>query len=326
MTDTAAVRSSLQENVERAITRLKSLHDESGVVAVVGCGAAAIPALRDLLFTREPSGLFQVRCRAVEALTALRAHEVLSEFVRSDRVGADPVERLGDDAVINAAVRSFARLRRDNYTFYLLLRLAKRVSLSGVIEALGSFDRPEAIPLLIDALEDDASRPAAEAALRRIGLAARPALIATANFRTPTAELESESSLRRRRGALRLLKEIGVPRKTWPQLRALVRDRDTRISAVVSDICLAVAPARERRDAVHRLIEMLAHDDWMLRDQIEQCLVAHFDTASVAIAGYLKENALQDQADRVRRQIERSLRRIQRQANGLSSSHNPFIS
>jgi hypothetical protein len=314
MTETAAVRSSLQTDVERAITRLKSLHDESGVVAVVGCGAAAIPALRDLLFTREPSGLFQVRCRAVDALTALRAHEVLSEFVRSDRVGADPVERLGDDAVINAAARSLARLRRDNDTFYLLLRLAKRVSLSGVIEALGSFDWPEAIPLLIDALEDDASRPAAEAALKRMGLAARPALIATANFRTPTAELESESSLRRRRSALRLVKEIGIPRKTWPQLRGLVEDIDARISTIASDICLVVAPRQERRGAVHRLIEMLAHDDWMLLDQIEQCLLAHFESARDIIAAYL---ASQNGADLAKRQIERSLRRVQDRANQL---------
>lgn len=176
-----------------------SFHDDAevGVVEIVRCGEAAIPTLRDLLFSREPSGLFQSRCRAVEALAALGAHSVLIEFLSTDRVARDLVERLGDDAVINATALALARSRVGG-VFDLLLHLAKRASLTGVIGALGSFDRREAIPLLIDPLEDDASRPTAEAALKRMGSAARPALIATAIVRVPTAELESESSLRRR--------------------------------------------------------------------------------------------------------------------------------
>ena len=308
--------SNFAPNVERAINKLLSFQEDAdlGVIQVVRCGEAAIPALREILFKREPSGLFQARCRAVEALAALGAYNILVEFLKTDRVADDPVERLGDDAVINATAVAAARLR-DEDVFKLLLRLAKQPSLTGVIRALGSFNRPEAIPLLVDALEDDASRRTAEAALKKIGSAARPALITTANFRRPTDALESEFSLRRRRSALRLSKAIGISRRTWPQLRALMRDLDARVSIIACDICLLAAPAREKRNAVRRLIEMLAHDVWMLCDEIERCLVAHFDSAREIIAEYLEKIGHDESAAGC--QIARSLRRVQDRANQL---------
>ena len=165
------------DSIERAIAKLKSFHDgDIAVLEVVACGDRAIPALRTLLFDREPSGLFEVRVRAVDALAKLGAHEVLVEFLSSPRDVTDPVERLGEDAVINAAARALAD-HSDQRVFELLLRLAHRPCLTGVISALGTSRRPEAIPLLVKALSEDASRNTAESALQRIGAAARPALI-----------------------------------------------------------------------------------------------------------------------------------------------------
>lgn len=202
------------QDVEQAINKLKSLHDgDVGVGETVACGKAAIPLLRSLLFAREPSGLFDARCRAVEALAALGGYEVLIGYLGAGHAASDPVERLGDDAVINAAARSLTGLREQR-VFLLLSRLAERPSLTGVIRALGSFGRPEAIPLLINALEDDASRPVAEAALRKMGASVREALIASAQLRLPSPERESESSARRRRSSLGLLDAIGIPKKS----------------------------------------------------------------------------------------------------------------
>ena len=163
--------------VQRAIGKLKSFHDgDIAVLEVVACGDRAIPALQTLLFDREPSGLFQVRVRAVDALAKFGAHEVLVEFLSTPHDVTDPVERLGEDAVINAAARALA-YHSDQRVFDLLLRLAHRPCLTGVIFALGNSLRPEAIPLLVEALSEDASRLTAEAVLKRIGAAARPALI-----------------------------------------------------------------------------------------------------------------------------------------------------
>ncbi len=266
---------SRQHDVDLAIGKLKSLHDgDVGVVEVVACGASAIPALRAMLFQREVSGLFDTRCRAVEALAALGAGDVLIEYLNVEHLAADPVERLGDDAVINAAARALAKTREER-AIPLLLRLARRPALSGVIAALGAFDRTEAIPVLIDALEDDASRQSAQSALKRMGRTARPALVASANCRLPTPDRESESSLRRRRSALALLAEIGLSRETWPEVRSLVRDKDARIAVLACKLCLAHAPTRERRAAIGRLNELLLSADWMLRQEIEACLAIH---------------------------------------------------
>lgn len=197
-------------DVDQAINKLRSFHDgDLGVIDVIACGTRAIPALRALLFEREPSGLFQTRCRAVDALAALNARDVLLEFLSAPHEAIDPVERLGDDAVVNATARAIARYREEQ-VFQLLMTLARHRPLPGVIAALGSFCRPESIPCLIDALAEDECRPAAEAALIRLGPSARLALMHDAAPPAPSPEGESTSRMRQRRSILGLLAKIGV--------------------------------------------------------------------------------------------------------------------
>ncbi len=96
--------SNLAQSVERAISKLKLLCDDGdlGVAEAVACGNAAIPALRELLFQGAPSGVFQPRCRAIEALASLNAHSVLIEYLNilvliegmDGGRRADPAERL----------------------------------------------------------------------------------------------------------------------------------------------------------------------------------------------------------------------------------------
>jgi hypothetical protein len=270
------------DRVERAIEKLKSLHDgDRGLIEILACGRRAIPALRVLLFEREPSGLFQTRCLAVKALAALQAYDVLIEFLEASHEAADPVERLGDDAVINAAARAVAA--REPRVFDLLMRLAETRPLPGVIEALGAFSRTEAIPCLIEALAEDESRPKAEAALRKFGSFAHKALAVVACQPLPMLEPESQSRLRQRRSALELLIETGVQARTWPVLRNLMQDQDAKIAVLASKICLMCAEPEER-EAVYRLFSLLPSADFVLELAIEQCLVAHFNSARELIA------------------------------------------
>jgi PBS lyase HEAT-like repeat len=302
------------QKVERAIARLKSFHDgDIGLFDVIACGEQAIPALRTMLFERERSGLYQARCRAVAALAALGAHNVLIEFLEAERAIADPIERVGEDAVINAAAQALANVHEPR-VFELLLRLAHRPALTGAIGALGAFANVEAIPLLINALEEDASRLAAEAALRKLGRPACAALLRAVDTRVPSGERESESSVRRRRSALRLLLETDRSRDAWRALRHLVHDKDAKVAALACKICLARAPALERTDAVRCLIALLAQQDWVLREEIEDFLAAHFDRARQVIAQYLNETPPPGEDAATRKQTETVLRRVMARA------------
>jgi len=258
-------------DIERAIGKLKSFSEAGdGIVEAVACGSAAIPALRALLFERDPSGFFQVRHRVVDVLAALKAHDILIAFLSADRVARDPVERLGDDAVINHAAWAVARTR-DERAFAVLLRLAQRPCLSGVIGALGTFGRIEALPALVAALEEDGSRNIAQYMLRRMGQDALPALLVSANCRLPSPHRESVSSLRRRRTSLTLLAHIGLSPDSWPQIRGLMLDNDAAIVVRTCKLCLLYAPG-ERLNAIGHLTTLLPSADWMLRTEIERCL------------------------------------------------------
>jgi hypothetical protein len=212
------VTNEIADDVGRAINKLKSSHNgDLGIIDVIACGKRAIPALRDLLFERDRAGFFEVRCRAVDVLAAFRERDVLLEFLQAPHEVADPVERLGDDAVINAAARALAKYR-DEEVFQLLMALTRRRLLPGVVAALGSFGRCEAIPYLISAIAEDECRPAAELALTRFGQSARSALMRAASSAPPALEGESPSRLRQRQSARRLLAALLESNVRGPKL------------------------------------------------------------------------------------------------------------
>jgi HEAT repeat protein len=266
----AAGKSPRQVSVSNAIERLKSLHDGDRVFSeVVAFGIEAVPELRALLFKREPSGLYVARRRAVEALAALNSFDTLGEFLRLNREIEDPVERVGEEVVISAAARLIAQLHED-WVFNLLLDTAERYVLSGVLAGLGEFKRPGSIPLLIRALSEDDVRPTAEAVLRSFGRAARPHLIRAANPPKDRVQPESETNLRARRSAIRVLLDIGVTRRDWPLLRPLMQDEDLRIAILACMACAGVGTAADRLDAAARLALLRSRGDWLQRQQIDE--------------------------------------------------------
>jgi HEAT repeat protein len=317
------VTPSIAADVQQAIHKLKLLHADDLVVdEAIACGSRAIPALRELLFEREPSGLYQVRRRAVEALAALGAYDVLMDFLRVPCEADDPVERLGDEAVINAAALALTKLHEE-HVFQLLLSVARRRHLIGVIAALGTYQRPEAIPRLIGALEADDCRLVTEAALKKLGRPAQQALLEAATLRMPSAERESVSSIRRRRSALGLLDELTVSPEKWTLLRGLMTDHDKKIVLLACKLCLTSGPIRDREVAVHRLIELLSGADWTLAQDIEDCLVVHFDQASDIVVAAIPETDAPPEGDPERTRATRSLLRIRER--GEASSHQEGI-
>jgi hypothetical protein len=253
-----------------AIERLKSLHGgDEAFAGLLVFGAEAVPELRTLLFERESSGLYQPRRLAAEALAALKSFDTLGEFLRLDREIDDPVERLGEEVVISTAARAIAQLREE-WVFQLLLGLAKRHRLSGVLAGLGAFKRRESIPCLVRALAEDELRPTAEAVLRLFGRAAGPELVRASIRSVDPVRGESETDRRARRSALKALLEIGVSRREWPALRRLMQDEDLQVAMLACTACAHVGTARDRTDAASRLAALRPHADWLQRQQIDQ--------------------------------------------------------
>ena len=190
-----------------------------------------------MIIEREPSGLYEVRRRAVEALQRLGAIDDLVDCLRtlSSREALDPVEQTGDDAVVNALARALSGCESERVQS-LLLDLASHRHLAGVIEALGAFHCRAALPNFIEALADDFTRPAAEAAIRKIGGAARPFLIHTVKRLVPPGEREYPSRTRQRLSALALLAEFANPRSFRAILKALMNDASPAVAALAREI------------------------------------------------------------------------------------------
>jgi hypothetical protein len=269
-----------------ALTKLMSLHDgDQGVLDTVAHGPAALPALRRLLLRREPSGLYQPRCRVVEAIALLGGHGILIDFLRCAREVADPVEAAGEEAVMNAAARALSEVW-DEQVFQLLLSLAESRRLPGPIEVLGAWKRPEALSCLVEALADDLARPVAEEAIRGFRALAIPSLLHAAGEPARIAGAETESSRRRRRAALNLLLDLSAP--VAADLRTeLIRDDDAGLSVLGCRFALACGAEGERYIAASRLIDWLERAPQFLRGDIKDCLMAHAD-----IAGPIAEQRL----------------------------------
>jgi hypothetical protein len=272
------------QEIHGLVDSLNSLHEgELGVDMLVACGERAVEPLRRFLFEGKPSGIFVPRQRAVRALAELGAKQVLLDYLALEKHIADPIAAHGEEAVKNTAARALGAWRTDD-VYQALRGVLQKKLLLGAIEVLGEFRRPEAVPELIAALEDDFCRTTAEEALRKIGELAHADLIEVARMPDPSGADERASSRRQRRSALRLLEQLRLSADDWQRVAALVHDSDPEIRARAAAIALAVADEQDQKMAVKRLIEdLLATEDWLLQGEIQGWLEAHLDLALPAV-------------------------------------------
>jgi len=243
--------------------------------ALIGCGARAIPALREFLLKGRPRGVFQPRQLAVKTLAELGAKDVLMEYLLQPKTFADPVVRFGEDAVISTAARALAKWPSDE-TFEFLCHLATDRVLFGVVEGLAQFKRADAAPYLLKALGDDICRRGAEAGLEQLGVQIQPWLVAAANHPEPSPEDETPSSRIRRRTALRILAGQELSRGDWWQLRQLLFDSDPEVSLRASQIAFQIGSPEDQQIAVQQMIQALPRVNWFVRNEVRDCLVKHF--------------------------------------------------
>lgn len=251
---------------ERVNALQRALDSAQTMAAVLACGNAAIPALRQALEHGAPKSIPEPRRALVDALATLGAQPILREYLDRYRHGrlprADPVGAFAEQIVASVAAD---RLVDGPGARRLLLAILGEQCLPGAIRRLAAWDEPAAAPLLLRCLEDDVSRDEALRALRRFGTRARASLLAT----TLDAGAWTESACRRRRAALRLLAEQApLSVAEWAAVRPMCQDDDAEIAARACALGWFPAPDSERTVLVARLQELLPRLDWILRDQI----------------------------------------------------------
>jgi hypothetical protein len=259
------------EEIRAFVADLESLPSGDLTVALlVGCGERAIRPLRDFLLNGKPRSVFQPRQRAVEALGQLSAKEVLLEYLSQKRKIADAAVRFGEEAVESTAARELASWRTDE-VFQFLLNLGQRRKLPGVIDALREFDRPEAAPLFLRALEDDVCRPIAEEGLRRIATVRKQELFDAARRVDPDVD-EKPSERQRRRSIVRILSDLDLEENDWDQLRPLLEDQDKEVAIIAAEMAVDWAPGKDKLAAAQFLIACLGWAHWFLQIRIQDCL------------------------------------------------------
>ncbi len=307
--------------VRRLVEGLGSLQEgDLGVSVVVACGGRAVPFLRDILLHGRRMSVADGRRRLVLALAELGAKDVLLEYLRSEKHTSDPILRFAEETVESAAARALARWQTDEVFEELLYSASKR-ALPGVIEGLATFGRPEAIPYLIRALEDDVGRCPVIDALRQFGDSAWPQLIQAAQPPTASQEIESPSSLLRRRTAAQLLAEADLPADKWPEVRGLLQDEDNEVGASAARMALRIGGEEDTSVAVRRLCDGLASTNWLFRSEVEDCLVEHFGRVRRAIECEIvrHESGLKRQQDNDR--VLTCLKRVSDRASNERGEH-----
>jgi hypothetical protein len=261
------------DEINRLIGELESLNTgKQAAERLVEYGPSAVEPLRRFLLAGIPRKIFQPRFWAVEALARLGAKEVLLEYLFTIREIFDPEDRFGEEAVESAAAR-FLSAWPDEDVYQSLLKLSERRMLLGLIDALAEFGRPEAIPYFERALEDDFYRSAAEEAFLKMGPASCGALASSAVTPQPSFVMETQSSLHRRRSALRLLYKIGTPPEYWQALRELTHDPDEELFVSASKLGTRIAPKEDRAMIARRVMKLLSSAPWYLQEDIEEILV-----------------------------------------------------
>jgi PBS lyase HEAT-like repeat len=248
---------------------------ERTTLRLISCGRKAVSFLRGLLFQTDPSGIHEPRRWAVRALDRIGAHEVLIDFLNANHSCTDPVAQLGEEAVVNTAAGALAAVPSEE-AYQALLRVAQWHPLAGAIEVLGQYRRPEVVPILIRALEDDLARSCAKEVLANFDESIGPALYDAATRKEPAADHESPSSLLRRRAAIRLLSDTRTASGFWNELSPLMRDGDPAVSVGACRIGLDCGNDQQKLEAARRLADLLLSVESALRSEIEDILINHY--------------------------------------------------
>jgi hypothetical protein len=281
----------LEQRIAALVESLDSIIDgDRTAEALIVIGQRSVPFLERYLLYGQPRSLPLPRCRAVRALGELGAWSVLIAYFRQYQRPEDATTLFAEDSVRSAAARELMRWKSDD-VYRTLLDASRQRMTNGLILALGEFLRPESVPLLFTAMEDDLCREEAKAALRKVpDIAQQYALLSVRG--TVRSELYELSGLSRRRATLRLLDEFGVAAEEWRDLRDFLQDADTDVVIATAQIGFRVAPTQDYRDIAKALFRVSSHLNWAQEDDMCRLLNDHREIARELAHDLVRERKL----------------------------------
>lgn len=258
--------------------------------ALIAIGQGSVPFLEQYLLDGRPRSLPLPRCRAVRALGELGAWSILIAYFRQYRRPEDAAVLFAEDSVRSVAAQQLMRWKSDEIYRTLLDASRQRVT-SGLILALGEFRRPESVPSLFAAMEDDLCREEAKEALRKVPDVARQyAILSVRGAVTPG--LYELSALSRRRATLQLLREFGVTPEEWHDLREFLHDPDADVVIAAAQIGFQMAPIQDHRGIAKALFRVSPHLNWAQEDDVGRLLDDHRDIARELARGLVRERQI----------------------------------
>lgn len=265
-------------HIERLLTLLESLIDGNRAVPLlVECGERAVPYLEHFLLSGSPRTIALPRCRAVSALGQLGAYSILIRYLEEYEPPADPQVLFAEDAVRSAVARELLDWKSTE-VYRVLLEAARQRATSGLVLALGEFRKPEAVPLLFAALDDDFCREEAIQGLRKVPDIAREYAILSIRGKTQTA-VNGLGASRRRRATLQLLVEFGITREEWTDLRSFLQEPDPAVVIPVAHLGFQAGPESDYPAIVETLLRTSTRINWVQEDEVTRLLDVHRELA-----------------------------------------------
>ncbi len=261
--------------VEALVRGLDNLNWNLHVQAeIFRLGQRAVPALASFL-NGPPSQFPDGRVLAAEALGRIggeAAFEGLCEALVAHPLEAlSPVLRLSEETVQSAVARELGRIG-DRRAAPLLLDALRRSRLLGAADALVQWREPDALPWLIEGLEDAFKRDRLSEIILKAGPAAVSHLIATLEHRVMRHGDELLPSIERRAQALKLLGLLDA-KEARDAMAAALRDPHEVVRMEAAIALVAVAESALAVVAAPALLAGLNHPDFIQRDRCADALV-----------------------------------------------------
>jgi hypothetical protein len=293
---------------------------DQALLALIGEGKAAIPALAEFLRTSKPSSLPQARLLAVEGLGLLKGEGALDALiaVATERLAEipDPVVRLAEESVASRAALALADFSAPR-ALETLLRLTAGKPLVGVAEAFEKLRDCRALPYLVRWLEDDFVAEPAGRAILAFERTAIPILMESLSERYTQHGRETRLSHRRRWRILEIL-DVLLEDDEISVLEAFLGDP-------VEEVCLKAAHAilnhgnpDQQRRAFKIALQLLDSHDRNNRVAAEELLRGHLAAGPDLLKEEIQKRRAAGESEHMifpRESALALLVRIQRQTN-----------